>query len=412
MITPPSRGIAIAVICMVLLAGYVTLCVRMYLASAISDEANMGELRRAARLEPWNAEYRHRLGRYYFYAVQDTSRALQEFQEAARLNPHSARLWLDLADLYFLAGNKTQVNQALDHALDADPTTPSVIWEVANTYFAEGDQQSGLRELKLLADKDPNSADRVVAQAWRLTHDEQAIVNDVLPPRPEPLLSFIQLLTAQNEQPSAAEVWTHLISLKQPFPARLAFPYVQFLIDQGDSVQAKRVWQDLATVDSSFPGYMPSSNLVVNSSFENPILNAGLDWRYQPFPDVTVHLDSSEVHSGNKGLAFTFNGALSELGIAQYVPVSPGKEYELTSFYKTQDLEGAGGVQWAAIDPATNTIIALTDPLSKADGWQEAKVTFKTGPETSLILLRLLRLPAGNILRGKLWIDDVALNQK
>src|SRR5438105_4822722 len=156
MIPSRSRKIAVAVIFAALLAAYITLSLRIYFASAISDLASVGELQRAARLEPWNAEYRHHLGRYYFYEVQDLSPALATFQAAAKLNPHSARLWLDLADLYLVTGNKTLENQALDHALDADPTTPSVIWEVANNYFAAGDQRSGLRELRLLADKDPD----------------------------------------------------------------------------------------------------------------------------------------------------------------------------------------------------------------------------------------------------------------
>jgi len=386
--------------------------IQIYLASEISDQASLAELQRAVRLQPLNADYWHRLGRYYFYQLQDSSQALEDFLKAAKLNPHSPRLWLDLADVYLVTGDRNLQEQALQRALASDPTTPSVLWEVANSYLAEGKTEAGLGQLKVLVDHDPESQDRVVELAWRVTHDEQMILRDVLPPRPEPQLSFVDFLFHQDEASAAAQVWTNLVSLQKPFDARLALPYLNFLIERGNGDQAERVWQDLAARDTQYSDYLPTDNLVVNPSFEYPILNAGLDWRYQVFNDIVLDTDTSEAHSGSKSLACTFNGAVSDAGIAQFVPVRPGTEYEFSSFYKIEGMEGAGGLQWAVTDPSDHSVMALSGPLTDPNGWQKVTATFKTDSETTLVLLKLLRLPQGNILRGKVWIDDVAVVQK
>jgi tetratricopeptide (TPR) repeat protein len=409
---PPSRKLVVGLACALGLGVLAWLSIQIYLAAEISDQANLAELQRAVRLQPLNADYWHRLGRYYFYQLQDSSQALDDYQKAAKLNSHSPRLWLDMADVYLVTGNRNLQEQALERALASDPTTPSVIWEVANSYLAEGKTEAGLAQLKVLVDHDPESQDRVVELAWRVTHDERMILLDVLPPRPEPQLSFVDFLSHQDEAPAAAHVWSNLISLQQPFSAKLALPYMQFLIERGDGEHAERVWQELAARDRQYSDYLPTDNLVVDPSFEYPILNAGLDWRYQAFNDVVLNIDTSESHSGNKSLSCAFNGAVSDVGIAQYVPVRPGTEYEFSSFYKIEGLEGAGGLQWAVIDPADHSVMVLSEPLTDANGWQKATATFKTDSETTLVLLKLLRLPQGNILRGKVWIDDVAVVQK
>lgn len=395
-----------AILGLILLAG---MSIQIYLAAEISDQASLAELQRAVRLQPLNADYWHRLGRYYFYQLQDSSRALEDFLKAAKLNSHSPRLWLDLADVYLVTGNRDLQEQALQRALASDPTTPTVIWEVANSYFAEGKTEAGLGQLKVLVDHDAESQDRVVELAWRVTHDEGMILRDVLPPRPEPQLSFVDFLFHQDEGSAAARVWSNLVSLQRSFDAKLAVPYLHFLLERGDGTQAERVWQDMAARDPQYADYLPTENLVVDPSFEFPVLNAGLDWRYQAFNDVVLNIDTSEAHSGNKSLACAFNGAVSDVGIAQYVAVRPGTEYEFSSFYKIEGLEGAGGLQWAVIDPSDHSVIVLSGPLTDPNGWQQVTATFKTDSQTTLVLLRLLRLPAGNILRGKVWIDDVAV---
>jgi hypothetical protein len=55
----------------------------------------------------------------------------------------------------------------------------------------------------------------------------------------------------------------------------------------------------------------------------------------------------------------------------------------------------------------------LTDDLTgTSDGWTSLLLDFATGPQTELIVVRLVRLPSkkfDNLISGKVWLDDVQL---
>ena len=44
--------------------------------------------------------------------------------------------------------------------------------------------------------------------------------------------------------------------------------------------------------------------------------------------------------------------------------------------------------------------------------WKQVGGTFDTGPETKLVVLRIQRMPAGDAIRGKLWIGGVRLARR
>src|SRR5690349_14948911 len=86
--------IALALVCATM---YTALAAREFVASWLGSRAELGSLRRAAWLDPGNADYRNHLGRYYDLVVRDPATAIGHYKAAARLNPHSARYWFDLA---------------------------------------------------------------------------------------------------------------------------------------------------------------------------------------------------------------------------------------------------------------------------------------------------------------------------
>jgi len=53
-----------------------------------------------------------------------------------------------------------------------------------------------------------------------------------------------------------------------------------------------------------------------------------------------------------------------------------------------------------------------TGNLIDSNDWKQVNGTLTTGPETSLLMLRLQRLPAGDVIKGKLWIDGVRLTEQ
>ena len=176
---------------------------------------------------------------------------------------------------------------------------------------------------------------------------------------------------------------------------------------------AHLVWRQAASL-LNMSAYLPSSNnLIVNGSFGLPILNGGFDWQYHKQPSVELTLDSNESHNGHRSLSIVFEGpGVEEAGIYQIIAVQPGTTYEFSGYYKNGELEGAGGPHFALQDVYTGQTYFLSEELKDGAFWKSVVGEFTTGPQTNLLVLRVQRIPAGNPIRGKLWIDDFRLVEK
>jgi hypothetical protein len=408
----PTEKAVLAVLVLIFCAVYVSFAGRELRASRIARSGALEDLERASRLEPGNAAYPDRIGRHYFYAEQDVKQAVREFQQATSLNPGVAQYWMDLALAYSAAGQSARERESVQRALAADPSTPEVAWDAANFYFALGDDSAALAQLRIVFQYQPWSAQDGMQLAWRGTHDPAKILQQALPDDPESRLAFLKFLLEQNEPGAAEQVWSQVSSEGRTFDAKLAYPYVQYLLAQKQVAQAQEVWKRLATVDPRFAPYLASTSLVVNGGFEQDILNSGFDWHYQQVPHVSLALDSSEARTGARALAITFDGGpVGEVGFWQLVPVQAGATYDLTAYSEAREWAGTGGLRLAVEDAFDHTPLGSSELLATTAGWRECNVSFTAGPQTSLVMVRLVRDPAGGALTGRFWLDDVTLRQ-
>src|SRR5580704_10617820 len=245
----------------------------LFLASLFADRPEIASLQRAAHLDPGNADYR----------------------------THAARYWFDLASAYQVLGDISNQTWALEHAIQADPTTPDVAWEAANFYLVQGDNQKALREFHVVLEYEPSLANLAIQFCWRINPDVDALLRDVIPAKSTPYIAFLDLLMTKQETAATAKVWAALIATSMAtseiFEKREAYEYFQYLLDHKDVDQARVVWQQ-ATKLFHLSSYDPTrNNLVVNGDFSLDILNGGFDWRYQKQPSVSLTLDPSDFHS-------------------------------------------------------------------------------------------------------------------
>ena len=332
------------------------------------------------------------------------------------LNPYVARYWLDLAGAYQVAGDTSEQEQSVEQAVKADPTTPHVAWEAANLFLVQGDGEKALRYFRVVLanDPDPDTVDSALRLCWRATGDANRILDQVLPRRPDLYLSFLRLLISKQEVAAAENVWNHLIALNQEFSSKLAFSYFRFLIAKQEVVAAQTAWQQLAGVDRSLQPYLPSrENLVVNGGFEENVLNGGLDWWYESNPHAALAIDTSDFFNGTRSLSITFDGRNpGDAGIFQFIPVKPNTDYDFSAESRTEDIESASGPRFAIVDAYANASYVLTDDLLGTNPWRVQRAQFHTGPNTNLVLLKIVRQPANPLIRGKLWVDDLRLVEK
>lgn len=392
-------------------AVYLTIATRRFVAAQLSDSTNADHIRLAARLEQKNAEYHKILGRL-LESGNDAQGAAEQYAIASGLNPYDAQNWLALAWSSQAINNAREQRRALERAVEADPTTPQVAWDAANLYLAANQRERALPLLRVVLENEPGEAYRIF-QLCSHVADVDTIVRTLLPADPAAYLSFIEFLKSVKDVSGSERVWAALVGLGKKFDAPRALAYVDFLISQRQVSAARATWIDTVRL-ADLSGHLPSrENLVTNARFESEILNSGFDWRYRKQANVDAELDAVDFHSGPRSLSINFDGpGISDAGMAQYIAVQPENEYEFSAYYKAGTMDGAGGPRFAIQDAFSGKSLFLSDDLKTSEDWRQVVGEFKTGPDTQMVLLSIVRLPAGSPIRGKLWADDFRLKEK
>jgi len=395
----------------VFLLVYVSFAAKEFAASYYAFRPDLPSLQRAVRLSPGNADFRHRLGRYFAFVAADPRAALENYQAAVALNPHQARYWFDLASAQQVVGNSAAQRDALERALQAEPTAPDVAWESASFFLVQGDTDRALREFHVVMENDPSLASSALQACWRVRPDTGALLRDIVPRRADSLLAFLSLLERQHETEGAITVWDHLLQLHQKFENDALFQHVRYLIENRRPDAALNAWEQSASL-LDLTGYLPNpDNLIVNGDFSLPILNGGFDWIYQTQAGVHLQLDASDFREGQRSLSIAFEGpGITSAGIQQWIPVRGDTAYEFTAYHKASEFEGAGGPQIVLRDVYTGQPVFTSDPLNGADFWKAVHGRFTTPPSTTLLILNVERIPPGSPIRGKLWLDDLQLS--
>jgi tetratricopeptide (TPR) repeat protein len=412
-LSSPIRRWTLVTATVLFAAAYLTLASREFLAAWFGERVDFSSLNRAAQLDPGNADYRNHLGRYYELVARDPAAAIAPYRAAVQLNPHSARYWFDLAGAYQVLADTASQTTALEHAIEADPTTPDVAWEAANLYLVQGENAKALREFHVVLGNDPTLAGAAMQFCWRLAPDVDVLLRDVVPPTSDAYIAFLSLLMANQETAATAKVWNSLMNVRQPFEMRDAFEYFRYLILHKEVDQAINVWRQSAARFGLLSYLTSSGNLIVNGNFSLDVLNGGFDWQYQKQSSVTLTLDPSDFHSGRRSLMITFDGpGIIDAGLFQFIPVQPDTTYNFSAFYKSGEMEGAGGPHFTIQDAYSQALYYESDELKDAGFWKSANGEFTTGADCKLLILHVRRLPAGSPIRGKLWVDDFHLARK
>jgi tetratricopeptide (TPR) repeat protein len=406
----PMAKIFLLGLSFLLAAFFLVIAGSQYLATVFAGRNNQVSLQRAVDLQPMNAEYRYRLGSY-FYPMQANA-AVQSFRAAVALNPYRGNYWLALAQAYGSLGNAPAQNEALQNALAMNPTDPAVVWRAANAYYSRGNINQTVDLCQKLLAVNGSIFDRALPFCWQVKPDADLFTQKFLPRNSDDYQSFLDLLVSQKDTRSFAKAWDGLVNAGIPMPRQRVLQYVHYLMDQRESDLAAKVWQQAGMI-ADLANYQPSNkNLIANGDFGLPILNGGFDWSYDKLNHVSLSLDPAEHDSGNRSLHVTFDDAqIEDAGIRHYVSVAPNTAYDFSTNYRTKDMEGAGGIRITIQDAYDGASIFSSSDLANTDGWKQAYGAFTTPVNSKLLLVRLQRVPAGDVIKGNLWIDNMRMTK-
>ena len=408
-----TKGGALTLVAWLVLSGigtttYIWFTVRGYWAEHLASRLASPSLAIAISLEPRSATYHDLLCRNMIFASEQSAGAIAECRRSTELDPYNAAYWLDLAQAYYSAGKKSECAAALRLAIAVDPTTPDTAWAAANFLLILGDRQAALEQFAIALRGNPALAAPVLSTCWQAFHD-LATIQAILPQNPDVYLHWLKLLLANGQSDGAAQAWSGLIHLKQPFDYHGALFYIDSLIDARAGDKALAAWRQLASRAPALQAYSSPRDLVQDSTFSQEILNSGFGWRYIPRPDIAIDLDTTQVHEGARSLSITFTRDGSDAGLSQYIAVQPNSDYQLSAWVKSERLESANGPLLSLSDASSNVVYASTQATLGDTPWHKVEATLRTGPTTTLLVLAISRTPGQTRIQGRLWIDDIRL---
>jgi tetratricopeptide (TPR) repeat protein len=416
--TKPARlllvGVEAAIV--LVLIGWVG---KGYVANALASRPTVGNLERAIKLDPSNADYHMRLAGLYEYSPVDfqLEKAEEHFRRATSLNPFDPETWLELAAAMEFQGRLGEAGACLRRVDLLAPNLPGYQWPVANFYLLQGDTDEAFRHFRVVLAGTAQYNRNVFASAWKVTDDAGKILKELIPEQLTSEFSYLNFLISQQRLDQAQAVWKRIVAGREDFPPDHSSPYIDSLIGARRPQEAYQVWTDLQKKGLIRYSSMPSEkNLISNGDFEDELLNFGFAWRIAPLEGVYAGLDTSTYHSPGHSFLIQFPGKqnLMYQNVYQYVRVSPGQSYRLRAFMKTEGITTDSGPRMEVYDAYNAAALdKLSDDFTgSTDGWAPLLLDFAAGPKTELIVVRLTRLPSkkfDNLISGKVWLDDIQL---
>ncbi len=190
---------------------------KLELASYRMNSDDPTKMARAIALEPGNADYWDRMGRFLQFELddQDLPGALKNYQMAVKLSPRTARYWVDLAVVQENLGDVQQARDDFAQALAAYPTSAEIRWEYANFLLRQGELPLALAEMRKSIAGDASLLPLAITRAWRATGDADQLATDVLPRDPKSYLEALDFFAEEKNVDAGLRIWSHLSTLRQ-----------------------------------------------------------------------------------------------------------------------------------------------------------------------------------------------------
>jgi hypothetical protein len=372
---------------------------------------------RATRLEPANPRNWYLLGRYLEFDLEhaDPQRALQAYQTSLSLDPRSANTWLELASL-LEASDQSAAREAFVQAQHAYPVSPDVSWRYGNFLLRQGEMIAAITEIQHAVEADPKRSVDAFLLFRRLEPDLDIVFERDLPPVASVYLDVIRLLTDEGRGDLGLKVWPKLIALHPKLHPPEILYFVEGLLNRGQTIEARRVW-DQAIIYMNIPhADDPKGSLVWDGGFETGVTGAGFAWRIQSPPGSFVDYDESVKRSGKRALRIRFDGQKNVFfqNVCERVVVEPGTFYELSAWFKTNELTTDRGVFFRLTTPEIQgSSWSVTPAFTGTTPWRRVSLTWEAPRHVHLMEICVVRLPSSNPdeyrVSGTAWVDNVSL---
>jgi tetratricopeptide (TPR) repeat protein len=386
-------------------------------ASHYGASSNSDDWLRAAQIEPSSAENWYRLGRYrqLDFDHSDLKLAISYYRRAVELDPPSAFYKLDLATALETAGNDVEAEKYF-RAQSNYPISAEVSWRFGNFLLRQQRVAEAYQEFRRAASVDPKLIPLAVSRAWRSTPDVHVLLGQVLPDTAEGDWVALNFLTQSGETTAALAVWNHLAPKKPAIQRAALLSFLDLLIAQDRFEEAQAAWRQALALQRGPSKPSSDDPLVYDGGFESELSGGGFGWRQADVSGAAFDFDTDEKHSGARSARLTFDGTqnLSYQHLTQEVLVQPRTRYRFRCFLRTDQISTDSGVRFEIRDPRRpQDLDVFTANETGTQSWTLEEAAFVTGLQTRLVQIVLRRMPSthlDNKLSGTVWVDDVDLS--
>ncbi len=339
----------------------------------------------------------------------DFEKAIIEYEIAAGLSPENYILWLDVGRARERSGEPESAERAFRRALSLAPNYARVQWMVGNALLRQGRVEEAFGHIGKAVAGDNAFAVPAANSAWQFFDGDVTAIRRATGNSIAFDGALAALLAREKRFDESVAIWDSLpvvekkLSLKETGNRLL-----------GKLLEAKK-FRHAARVTASLADGVETPGIVTNGGFESAVKPDGagqFEWQIASGPQPQIVLNNTQKHGGNNSLLLIFNSTDGKdfRSISQTVALEPGKDHELTLFYRS-DLKTGASFKWEVVDAADGKAIAMSEPIAVKADWSPLTVKFRTGPETDGVILRLTRENCTAVcsITGSLWFDDFTI---
>jgi len=345
--------------------------------------------------------------------TEDYGKSLGSFEQAVKLSPSDYKLWIEFARANEQAGEVEKAESAFRQAIKLAPDYSSAHWFFGNFLLRQNRVQEAFVELRKSAENNVIYHQQVFSLAWNIFGQDVIELEKIVGESPELQAGLAKFYAAKGRAEDSLRVWNLLsekdkqeniegvrVIARSLYEKQLFRSAIEFVRQLGIEPEAK-------------------SEAIQNQSFETSISEPQevyFGWKISQIEKITVKLDPTQKHEGNRSLRITFNGYSQPtlFNISQIVTVESKARYRLSFWIKTESLKSGGNPTLEIYNVADNKTLATTAPFTGGtNDWQSVSVEF-TAPENSeAVALRTTRAYCDGQcpIFGTLWYDDFKLEK-
>jgi Flp pilus assembly protein TadD len=399
--------------------------VRWYLGNTIAEyfhpeDHRMETAQMAVSLAPNDPLPHWRLGNLAQTELppDQISFVVAEYEKAVSLSPNDYRLWMEFGGALEQAGDFDKAEKALREALKLAPSYAYPHWYLGNLLLRTDRYAEGFAELQRASEANNQFQPQLFNLAWQLNKTDFDSLKGAVGNAPEVRAAFSSYLIQRGHYDEGLRLWSSLTETEKRDNREAADAIIGNLVAAHHYHEAMEIWNEVA------PGlpYQADFGHIMDRGFEDNLAHgpgAVFGWQVQSNSQVQIGIDAGQGHSGSRSLRvyFQVRSHIEAINVSQLVPVKPNTDYDFECYLKTDRLESAETPVISIVNADDEVYLANSTAAPSGDNsWQRIALSFKTGPKTEAIKVRMVRNTCSDSavcpIFGTVWYDDFDLKPR